>query len=38
MKSEWAWMKDTVDDDSVCYCGWNGIDSDGCTCLSGEAE
>jgi len=23
---------DTVDDYSVCYCGWNGIDSDQCVC------
>lgn len=28
---------DTVDDDGVCYCGWAGIDSDGCKCL-GEEE
>jgi hypothetical protein len=26
-------MTDRVDEDSVCYCGWDGIDSDGCTCL-----
>ena len=26
-------MTDKVAPDSVCYCGWDGIDSDGCTCL-----
>jgi hypothetical protein len=23
-----------VEPDAVCYCGWDGIDSDGCTCLT----
>ena len=26
-------LNETVDDDAVCYCGWAGIDSDGCTCF-----
>ena len=24
--------------DEVCYCGWDGIDSDGCTCLTAAAD
>ena len=28
-----------IDDMSgVCYCGWDGIDNDGCVCLIGEDE
>ena len=26
-------MMDEVEADAVCYCGWAGIDSDGCKCL-----
>ena len=24
--------REKVDPDSVCYCGWDGVDSDGCAC------
>jgi hypothetical protein len=29
-------MTEKVDPDAVCYCGWDGIDSDGCECLTQE--
>ena len=25
-----------VEPDEVCYCGWDGIDHDGCTCMTGQ--
>ena len=32
-------MYEKIDDMSgVCYCGWDGIDHDGCTCLTGVID
>ena len=31
-------LSDKVAPDEVCYCGWDGIDSDGCTCLTAAAD